>query len=96
MKSLLKSINVYVNYHDELCNHSPLILREVCSSRVVGRRRENNNTSLWSPLQILHKLLQANAPLSVIPVIILTDILKPCCLEDTRQQVCREDKTLDI
>lgn len=89
---------MYVSYHDELCNHGPLILREVCSGRVVGRRRQNNNALLRSPLQILQKLLQTNAPLSAIPVIILTDILDPCCLEDTSQRVCREDqdKTLDI
>lgn len=79
-------------YHDELRNRGPLILREVCSGRVVARGRQNNNTVFRSPLQILQKLLQTNTSLCVIPVVILADILDSCCLEDTSQRVCREDQ----
>lgn len=83
--------HVHICYPHELSEHSPLIVREVCSGWIVGRGRQNNNTFLRSPLQILQKLLQTNAPLLVIPVIILTDVLDPCCLENIRQRVCRQD-----
>lgn len=89
---MFNNINARISYHDDLCNQGPLFLREISSGWVVGRCWQNNNTSLRSPLQILHKLLQTNAALLVIPIIILTDIFYPSCLKDAGQWICTEDQ----